>query len=262
LMKALTADIPMFHDIALSEVQGISFMDLESKLRGWARDAYEARESHLGTEVTRDLEKQILLRTIDSKWIDHLHNIELVREGIHLRGYGQRDPLQEYKKEAFGMFEQLLSSIRQESIQLFFHAQPQPPEPEFSVEELAALLGEEGMAALESADEEAITRYLQGQGIDLSNLAEIIPGSAEIIELQPSQSEGAESSGLADGQSSESSEPSEQLSESESSTSENAGYVSPQASFSSGPIAAEGNGAEHSEPAMRAEETAAESNPK
>ncbi len=261
LMKALTADIPMFHDIALSEVQGISFMDLESKLRGWARDAYEARESHLGTEVTRDLEKQILLRTIDSKWIDHLHNIELVREGIHLRGYGQRDPLQEYKKEAFGMFEQLLSSIRQESIQLFFHAQPQPPEPEFSVEELAALLGEEGMAALESADEEAITRYLQGQGIDLSNLAEIIPGSAEIIELQPSQSEGAESSDFADGHSAESSEPSEQLSESssESSTSENAGYVSPQASFSSGPVAAEGNGAE---PAMRAEETPAESNPK
>ena len=201
LLRVLTADIPMFNDISISELQGISFIDLEAKLRELARIAYEARESHLGFDVTRDLEKQILLRTIDSKWIDHLHNIELVREGIHLRGYGQRDPLQEYKKEAFGMFEQLLSSIRQESIQLFFHAQPMPPEPEdISAEELAELLGEEGMAALQSADAEAITRYLQGLGIPEEELAmaaaQIIPGSAEIIELEPIEAEeGSEESG-------------------------------------------------------------------
>lgn len=198
LMKVLVADIPMFHDIKLSELQGISFMDLESKLRGWARDAYEARESHLGSEVTRDLEKQILLRTIDSKWIDHLHNIDLVREGIHLRGYGQRDPLQEYKKEAFGMFEQLLSSIRQESIQLFFHAQPAPPEEpqEISMEDLEFMMSDEGQAFLQSADEEAVMKYLKGLGIteeDLANAAaRVLPGSAEIIDLQALEGEEAE----------------------------------------------------------------------
>jgi len=168
MLKALTADIPLLSDIKIEEVQGISYIDLESKLREAARMAYQVREDHLGTEQTRDLEKQILLRTIDSKWIDHLHNIDLVREGIHLRGYGQRDPLQEYKKEAFGMFEQLLSSIRQESIQLFFHAQlmseegmEMPDMPEMSSDELMQLLGPEGLAALQSGDEEAIARYLQ-----------------------------------------------------------------------------------------------------
>ncbi len=162
LMRALAADIPMLSDIQMSEISGISYIDLEAKLKESAHLAYEVREEHLGIEVTRDLEKQILLRTIDSKWIDHLHNIDLVREGIHLRGYGQRDPLQEYKKEAFGMFEQLLSSIRQESIQLFFRAQPVSQDlPDISPEELAELLGDEGMAALQSADEETITRYLQ-----------------------------------------------------------------------------------------------------
>ncbi|MBX4299181.1 hypothetical protein K4H04_25835, partial [Mycobacterium tuberculosis] len=76
--------------------------------------------------------------------------IDLVREGIHLRGYGQRDPLQEYKKEAFGMFEQLLSSIRQEAIQLFFHAQPMAQEsPELTPEQLMELIEMAGQQGLE-----------------------------------------------------------------------------------------------------------------
>jgi preprotein translocase subunit SecA len=167
LMKSLTNDIPMFADIQLSELQGISFIDLEAKLRESARLAYDTREQFLGLEVCRGMEKEILLHTIDSKWIDHLHNIDLVREGIHLRGYGQRDPLQEYKKEAFGMFEQLLSSIRQESIQLFFHAQPTPAHSGMEMmemdipPELAAMLGEEGMAILQSGDPDAIQRYIE-----------------------------------------------------------------------------------------------------
>jgi preprotein translocase subunit SecA len=70
------------------------------------------------------MERQILLNTIDRKWVDYLHNIDLLREGIHLRGYGQRDPLQEYKREAFDMFNRLLKSIKEESIQLIFRAQP------------------------------------------------------------------------------------------------------------------------------------------
>jgi preprotein translocase subunit SecA len=66
-----------------------------------------------------------LLHNIDSKWVDYLHNIDLLREGIQLRAYGQRDPLQEYKREAFNMFNQLLRSIQADSIQQIFRAQPQ-----------------------------------------------------------------------------------------------------------------------------------------
>lgn len=169
LLRALGSDIPHFNSVAVEELQGISFTELEEKLARWAIIAYEMREEQLGEEVCRDLEKQILLRTIDSKWIDHLHNIDLVREGIHLRGYGQRDPLQEYKKEAFGMFEQLLSSIRQESVQLFFHAQPVQQEMEMGdiiPEELAKLLGPEAMEVLNSGDEEAFRKYLEGLGVN------------------------------------------------------------------------------------------------
>jgi preprotein translocase subunit SecA len=124
LMAALSADIPMFEAIPFQEVAGYSFIDLREKLMEASRLAYATREEHIGTPVMRELERQILMRTIDTKWIDYLHNIEQLREGIHLRGYGQRDPLQEYKREAYELFEQLLRSIQTESVQLMFRAQP------------------------------------------------------------------------------------------------------------------------------------------
>lgn len=175
LMLALSADIPMLADIQLQELQGLSYVELENKLRDAARLAYQVREEHIGLESTRELEKQILLRTIDGKWIDHLHNIDLVREGIHLRGYGQRDPLQEYKKEAFGMFEQLLSSIRQEAIQLFFHAQPMAQEsPELTPEQLMELIEMAGQQGLEGLDPEMLQALglVPGELLDISPIGE------------------------------------------------------------------------------------------
>ena len=124
VLNTLVADIPLLSDIAIKELHGLSYDDLRTKIREAIGMAYDVREQHLGSETIRDLERQILLRTIDGKWIDYLHNIDILREGIHLRGYGQRDPLQEYKKEAFEMFNALLRSIQHESIQLLFRAQP------------------------------------------------------------------------------------------------------------------------------------------
>jgi preprotein translocase subunit SecA len=98
------------------------------------------REEHIGQETMRELERQILLRTIDSKWVDYLHNIDILREGIHLRGYGQRDPLQEYKREAFEMFNSLLRNIQEESIQLLFRAQPMMMPMDMDMAELEALM--------------------------------------------------------------------------------------------------------------------------
>lgn len=123
ILTVLVNDIPLLSDITIQELSGLSYDDLQQKLKEAARMAYEVREQHVGEENMREMERQVLLRTIDTKWVDYLHNIEVLREGIHLRGYGQRDPLQEYKKEAFGMFEALLRSIQQESVQLLFRAQ-------------------------------------------------------------------------------------------------------------------------------------------
>ncbi|MFN8555148.1 MAG: hypothetical protein U0103_27100, partial [Candidatus Obscuribacterales bacterium] len=131
ILAKLSSDIPLLSDIKPAELEGLSYDDLREKLWESIKMAYQVREEHIGTETMRELERQILLRTIDGKWIDYLHNIDILREGIHLRGYGQRDPLQEYKREAFDMFNQLLRSIQEESIQLLFHAQPISQQPNF-----------------------------------------------------------------------------------------------------------------------------------
>jgi len=124
VLNTLKFDVPMLEDVEVTELFGLSYDDLRAKLLDAVHLAYEVREQHLGADMLRELERQILLRTIDSKWVDYLHSIDQLREGIHLRGYGQRDPLQEYKREAFDMFNQLLRHIQHESIQLLFRAQP------------------------------------------------------------------------------------------------------------------------------------------
>ncbi len=72
-----------------SELHGLSYEDLRAELWKQITLAYQVREEHIGIEHMREMERQILLNTIDGKWVDYLHNIDLLREGIHLRGYGQ-----------------------------------------------------------------------------------------------------------------------------------------------------------------------------
>lgn len=124
VVALLKNDIPLLEELKDTELHGLSYEDLREELWKQIKMAYEVREQHIGVEHMREMERQILLNTIDGKWVDYLHNIDLLREGIHLRGYGQRDPLQEYKKEAFDMFNRLLKSIKEESIQMIFRAQP------------------------------------------------------------------------------------------------------------------------------------------
>ena len=68
----------------------------------------------------RNIEKDILLRIVDNKWIDHLHNIDMLREGIGLRAYGQKDPLIEYKKEAYDLFNKMMAEIQSETVRHLF----------------------------------------------------------------------------------------------------------------------------------------------
>ena len=68
----------------------------------------------------RNIEKDVLLRVIDNKWIDHLHNIDMLRDGIGLRAYGQKDPLIEYKREAYELFNKMMFEIQGETIKHIF----------------------------------------------------------------------------------------------------------------------------------------------
>jgi len=89
-------------------------------IRQEIRKAYQKKEERLGDELMRALERMILLHTIDSQWKDHLYSMDSLKEGIGLRGYGQRDPLIEYKREAFEMFEELTQRIKEDVTEFIF----------------------------------------------------------------------------------------------------------------------------------------------
>ncbi len=85
---------------------------------------YEEKEQAVGQELMRHLERMVFLQIIDAKWKDHLYAMDSLREGIGLRAYGQRDPLVEYKREAFDMFSQMIAGIEDEAVEAIFKLQP------------------------------------------------------------------------------------------------------------------------------------------
>src|SRR5206468_929594 len=85
--------------------------------------AYERREQELGDELMRFLERQILLQIIDNRWREHLYEMDYLREGIHLRGFAQIDPLVAYKNEGFEMFRELMDSIWEEFARIIYHVE-------------------------------------------------------------------------------------------------------------------------------------------
>ena len=88
-----------------------------------AREHYLEREQELGADVMRQVERQVMLRLIDQKWRSHLHEMDLLREGIHLRAMGQKDPATEWQREGFGMFGQMMESIDLDFVRYVMHVQ-------------------------------------------------------------------------------------------------------------------------------------------
>jgi preprotein translocase subunit SecA len=93
-----------------------------------ALKVHEAREQRFGPEAMRALERWVLLRTIDSKWRDHLYEMDYLREGIGLRALAQRDPLVEYKNEGYSMFQQMMESIQEDFVRYLYHVEIQREE--------------------------------------------------------------------------------------------------------------------------------------
>jgi len=102
----------------------VSFADLRDKLLAHLRKVYEDKERLLGPGTMRQFERFILLQIIDNQWKDHLLGMDYLKEGIGLRGYGQRDPLVEYKKESFDMFQAMLDRIEEETVRYLYLLQP------------------------------------------------------------------------------------------------------------------------------------------
>jgi preprotein translocase subunit SecA len=157
--------------------------DLRESLLADALAAYDRREQEFGDEIMRQLERGILLQIIDNRWREHLAEMDYLREGIHLRGFAQIDPLVAYKNEGFSMFEALMNSIWEEFARLIFHVEVevapraqeqfaparQPANVELSggTAEQPSALGQAAVATTAGADvaaEQAIERGGEGQG--------------------------------------------------------------------------------------------------
>jgi preprotein translocase subunit SecA len=95
--------------------------ELLDRLEDDAMEAYERREAELGAELVRDLERWVLLQLIDQHWREHLYNMDYLREGIHLRALGQKDPLSEYRLEGHEMFDEMMSLVKTEFVRYMFH---------------------------------------------------------------------------------------------------------------------------------------------
>jgi preprotein translocase subunit SecA len=103
-----------------ADQQDLNYDSFTEKLQEIARKAYEAQEESIGTDGMRYLERVLLLQMIDTYWKEHLLNLDHLKEGIGLRGYGQKNPLQEYKKEGFEMFSVMIDSIREQTLATLF----------------------------------------------------------------------------------------------------------------------------------------------
>jgi preprotein translocase subunit SecA len=137
----------------INDAQKIS--KLIEYLKGLTKEAYGKKEKEIASEVMRQIEKAIYLRSIDTFWMNHLDDMDYLREGIGLRGYGQRDPLVEYKKEGYMLFQNLLASIRNAVVNTIFKigVVKEEPAPQKSILEEAKYQGADEQPAQFAAAE-------------------------------------------------------------------------------------------------------------
>lgn len=101
---------------------------LHQKIYDYILDVYQQKEVQVGEATMRNFEKQVMLQVLDTLWKEHLQTMDHLRQGIHLRGYAQKNPKQEYKRESFHLFQDLLDNIKRDVIRILSHVQVQQPE--------------------------------------------------------------------------------------------------------------------------------------
>lgn len=101
-------------DITTTDLQGKDTEEIAELVFAKVKELYDEKEGQLGEEQMREFEKVIVLRAVDSKWMDHIDTMDQLRQGIHLRAYGQVNPLREYQQEGFAMFEAMVEAIEED----------------------------------------------------------------------------------------------------------------------------------------------------
>ena len=140
-----------------ADLAGLTIEQIETELFERAKATYEAKEDLVGSGLMREAERNIMLHVIDDQWKDHLLSMDHLKEGIGLRGYGQKDPLVEYKKESFKLFEAMMDRIEDETVRylyfLRFEQSSAPENPQDNVAALPFVLDDEGMVDDEATEE-------------------------------------------------------------------------------------------------------------
>jgi preprotein translocase subunit SecA len=131
-VEGLHTDVQTYWPLGLSEEQLASAEHTDQLYELLVDDAlthYERREAELGEEVMRQVERQVMLRIIDTRWREHLYEMDYLQEGINLRAMGQKDPLTEWQREGFEMFGQMMKGVSQDLVKYVMHVQVQVDQP-------------------------------------------------------------------------------------------------------------------------------------
>jgi preprotein translocase subunit SecA len=146
-------------EVAAAAEGGLTAEVLREQLTSDAHHAYDAREAELGEEVMREVERRVVLSVLDRKWREHLYEMDYLQEGIGLRAMAQRDPLVEYQREGFQLFEAMNESIKEESVGYLFNVQvdvdqPAAPAPTVQPMSVSDMLAGSGVSGADQATAE------------------------------------------------------------------------------------------------------------
>lgn len=144
-------------ELKKEELEKLSREELQEHIIAAATGSYEAREALFGSENMRELEKVVMLKVVDAKWMDHLDAMDMLREGIGLRAYGQKNPLIEYKIEAYDMFQQMIEHIQEDIVRYIYRVNI-VTQPEDRLQQAHAAHGEDAATKAPMVNKDQIGR--------------------------------------------------------------------------------------------------------
>jgi preprotein translocase subunit SecA len=170
---------PITPDELREDINDITRETLIEDFQEEAREVYDAKEAELGSELMRELERFVILQVVDQRWREHLENMDYLREGVHLRGMAQKDPLVEYTREGERMFNELGAAIRGEVVLHLFHAELEPV-PEQQLTQTQTTNGSIQYQHETAAGAQAIAQAGGGQAV-----AEGVPSATGVVQASP-----------------------------------------------------------------------------
>ncbi len=126
--------------VTVEELMKITNDEIIEKYKNIATEIYNGKEEEFGSEKMREIERVILLRTVDSKWMNHIDNMDHLKQGMGLRAFKQQDPVQAYQMEGSQMFDEMIQGIKTDTVKYIFHVQMEKaPERERVAKETSAV---------------------------------------------------------------------------------------------------------------------------